>query len=108
MTSTGIIWAWGNNSNGQLGNGTTTNSTIPVQAGPGILAGALAISAGNQFTVALLTNYLSSYLWAWGSNSSGQLGNGTNTDSCHTPPGKRTYGYDSHRGRRESLAFPEE
>jgi alpha-tubulin suppressor-like RCC1 family protein len=42
------------------------------------LAGALAISAGNQFTVALLSNYLSSYLWSWGLNSSGQLGDGTN------------------------------
>jgi len=82
MTSGGIVWAWGNNSKGQLGNGTTTNSAFPVQAGSGILANVLAISAGNQFTVALLSNYLSSYLWAWGNNSSGQLGNGTNTDSA--------------------------
>jgi alpha-tubulin suppressor-like RCC1 family protein len=82
MTSAGIVWTWGNNSNGQLGNGTLNNSSFPVQAGSGILANVLAISAGNQFTVALLSNYLSSYLWAWGSNSSGQLGNGTNTDSA--------------------------
>jgi alpha-tubulin suppressor-like RCC1 family protein len=81
MTSVGVIWTWGNNSNGQLGNGGTINSSTPVAAGSGILAGPLAISAGNQFSVALLSNYLSSYLWAWGINSSGQLGNGTNTDS---------------------------
>jgi alpha-tubulin suppressor-like RCC1 family protein len=80
MTSVGAVWTWGNNSNGQLGNGSTTNSSVPVLAGPGILAGALAISAGNKFTVALLRNYLSSYLWAWGRNSNGQLGDGTNNE----------------------------
>jgi alpha-tubulin suppressor-like RCC1 family protein len=56
MTSTGTVWTWGNNSNGQLGNGSTTNSSVPVLAGPGILAGALAITAGNKFSVALLRN----------------------------------------------------
>jgi alpha-tubulin suppressor-like RCC1 family protein len=81
MTSGGVVYSWGNNSKGQLGNGSTTNSSTPVQAGSGIIGGALAISAGNQFSVALLRNYLSSYLWAWGSNSNGQLGNGTNVDS---------------------------
>jgi alpha-tubulin suppressor-like RCC1 family protein len=82
MNSGGIVYTWGDNSKGQLGIGSTTSSSTPVQAASGILAGALAISAGNQFTVTLLRNYLSSYLWAWGSNSNGQLGNGTNTDSA--------------------------
>jgi alpha-tubulin suppressor-like RCC1 family protein len=82
LTSGGLVYSWGNNSKGQLGNGSTTNSSTPLLAGSGIIGGVLAISAGNQFSVALLRNYLSSYLWAWGSNSNGQLGNGTNTDSA--------------------------
>ena len=72
------VYTWGNNSSGQLGNGSTTASTTPVQS---LLGGALAISAGNQFTVILQANYLSSTVWAWGSNSNGQLGNGTNVGS---------------------------
>lgn len=84
MTSTGTVWAWGNNSNGQLGNGSTTNSSTPVQTGSGVLSQVLAISAGNKFSVALLSNYLSTYLWAWGINSDGQLGNNTNVES-HSP-----------------------
>jgi alpha-tubulin suppressor-like RCC1 family protein len=68
---------WGSNSKGQLGNATTTDSSIPI---PGS-NNALAVSAGNQFTVALFNNNLSTALYAWGSNSTGQLGNGTNIDT---------------------------
>ncbi len=77
ITNLGVVWMWGNNSKGQLGNATTTNSSIPIQGSNN----ALAISAGNQFTVALFNNNLSTALFAWGINSTGQLGNGTNIDS---------------------------
>jgi alpha-tubulin suppressor-like RCC1 family protein len=83
LTTAGVVWTWGNNSKGQLGNGSTVNSSIPLVAGSSILTPAVAISAGNQFTVALLNNYLSTWLWAWGSNNTGQLGNGTNVDSAY-------------------------
>ena len=76
LKSDGTVWAWGSNSNGQLGNGTTTDSNIPLQV-PG-LSGMTAVAAGNSFTVALKND---GTVWAWGSNSNGQLGNGTTTDS---------------------------
>jgi alpha-tubulin suppressor-like RCC1 family protein len=72
----GTVWAWGNNSNGQLGNGTTTDSHIPIQVSG--LSGMTAIAAGNNFTVALKND---GTVWIWGGNSNGQLGNGTMTDS---------------------------
>ncbi len=78
LKSDASIWAWGNNSRGQLGNGTTTASTTPVGSGLGT---AIAISAGNQFSVAMQRSGLSNTVWAWGKNSSGQLGIGTTADN---------------------------
>ncbi len=77
LQSDTTVWAWGSNSNGQLGNGTTTNSSVPVQ-GAG-LSYMSAIAAGNHFSLAL--RYTDQTVWAWGINGSGQLGNGTTTDS---------------------------
>jgi len=84
-SSSGTVWTWGNNSYGQLGNGTNgtgTNSTIPVQVGG--LGNIMAIAAGNAFTVALRNDALNSSVWAWGSNSNGQLGNGTNGSGIYS------------------------
>jgi alpha-tubulin suppressor-like RCC1 family protein len=69
LRSDGTLWAWGNNENGQLGNGTTTNSPAPTQVGTD--ANWQRIGAGNNQSVALRTD---GTLWAWGSNSYGQLG----------------------------------
>ena len=71
------VWAWGRNNYGQLGNGTNTNSNVPVAVSS--LTGVTAISKGEQHSLALKSN---GTLWAWGNNSfSGALGNGTYTDS---------------------------
>jgi alpha-tubulin suppressor-like RCC1 family protein len=76
----GTVRAWGNNSNGQLGDGTTTQRTAPVQASG--LASVTAIAAGNDFTVSLR---IDGTVFAWGKNSNGQLGDGTTTDRlAHT------------------------
>jgi alpha-tubulin suppressor-like RCC1 family protein len=76
LKSDGTVWAWGSNSNGQLGDGTTTDSASPVQVTG--LSDVTAIAAGDAFTVALKSD---GTVWAWGSNGSGQLGDGTATDS---------------------------
>jgi alpha-tubulin suppressor-like RCC1 family protein len=68
------IWGWGANAAGQLGNGTTTDSNVPVQIGTS--TGWSKVSAGYQFAIALRAN---GTLWAWGRNSEGQLGQGDNT-----------------------------
>jgi alpha-tubulin suppressor-like RCC1 family protein len=66
----GTVWTWGQNASGQVGDGTTTNRTSPVQ----VLTGAIAIAAGAQHTVAVKAD---GTVWAWGLNSGGQLGLGT-------------------------------
>ncbi|WP_395833744.1 MopE-related protein [Archangium violaceum] len=75
IDSTGAAWAWGQNSSGQLGDGTTTQRTSPVRVQG--LNDALALSAGLFHTLALRPGCP---FWAWGMNSSGQLGDGTQTN----------------------------
>ncbi|MBI4681978.1 MAG: PKD domain-containing protein, partial [Nitrospirae bacterium] len=76
LKSNGTLWAWGSNSFGQLGDGSTTDTSAPVQVGTDNKW--VAISAGDNYTIALKSN---GTLWAWGSNSFGQLGDGTTTDT---------------------------
>lgn len=70
------VWAWGSNENGQLGDGTNNDSSIPVQVIG--LTDVVAISAGSKHTVALKED---GTVWTWGWNLSGQLGNGDWNDS---------------------------
>ena len=72
VNSSGNLWTWGINSNGQLGNGTTTNATAPVQIG--VATNWTSIAAGSNFSAGLHSD---GTLWTWGLNSSGQLGDGT-------------------------------
>jgi alpha-tubulin suppressor-like RCC1 family protein len=70
----GTVWAWGSNANGQLGNGTTTSSSVPVQVSG--LTGVVAVAAGTSYSAALKSD---GTVWAWGQNANGQLGDGTTT-----------------------------
>ena len=74
------LYAWGYNSNGQLGNGTTTSSTTPVALTGVLSSGVTSIAAGTRYSLAVQNGGL----YAWGNNRAGQLGNGTTTDS-NTP-----------------------
>jgi len=81
LTSAGQVLAWGSNAFGQLGNGTTTNSDIPVRVKLGAAAKVIAVSAGGGFSLALTQ---AGRILTWGHNQFGQLGNGTMISS-HTP-----------------------
>lgn len=76
LKSDGTVWAWGNNSYGELGNGTTNSSNIPVQVSG--LSNVIAIAAGGFHSLAVKSN---GTVWAWGNNDNGQLGNGNKNSS---------------------------
>jgi alpha-tubulin suppressor-like RCC1 family protein len=77
LKADGTVWAWGNNSNGQLGDGTTTYRSTPVQVSS--LSSVTAISAGRFHSLARLSN---GTVWSWGRNNEGQLGiNSTTSQS---------------------------
>ena len=77
VTSAGGVECWGGNDAGALGDGTTTNSLAPV-AVFGLSTGVAAISAGSAHSCALMS---SGGVKCWGSNTLGQLGDGTTTDA---------------------------
>jgi alpha-tubulin suppressor-like RCC1 family protein len=73
------VWSWGNNSSGQLGDGTTTNRSSPVFIPAITYTYWSQVSAGNAHSLALNVDF-DSYdqkVWSWGCNGSGQLGDGT-------------------------------
>jgi YD repeat-containing protein len=79
LLSNGTVSCWGDNSSGQLGNGTLNNAPTPVAVN-GITT-ATAIEAGDAYTCARLSD---STLKCWGFNGGGQLGTG-NTNNLLQP-----------------------
>ena len=84
LKADGTVWAWGNNTLGQVGNGAVSVAqATPVQVGG--LANVVAIAAGDAHSLALESD---GTVWAWGVNDSapwaagcnGQLGDGTTTN----------------------------
>lgn len=74
LKNNGTLWAWGYNSDGQLGNGSTSTLETPTQIGSD--SNWIAISTGHQHSIGLKSD---STLWTWGSNQHGQLGRTGNT-----------------------------
>jgi alpha-tubulin suppressor-like RCC1 family protein len=78
LKSDGTVLAWGGNSSGQLGDGTTSPRPSPVQvSGLGPASSVISIAVGlGSHSLALKSD---GSVVAWGANSSGQVGDGTTT-----------------------------
>nr|WP_232345384.1 InlB B-repeat-containing protein [Bifidobacterium sp. W8104] len=83
--SDGYVYAWGSNQHGQLGNNTTTYSSVPVRVrdpasptDPSKGLKAIQVSAGDEHSLALDSD---GYVYAWGWNDNGRLGNNSTSDS---------------------------
>lgn len=91
----GTLWAWGNNHDGQLGNGGAGNSTGwdemgysgPIQTTPvKIMDNVVAVSCGFSHAFAIQAD---GSLWGWGHNLYGQIGNGgSSNDAWYSRVGK--------------------
>ena len=84
LTSHGSVLAWGNNGDGQLGDGTTTSSSTPVRIDLPARTRVTAVAAGGGPQSLALTSDGS--VLEWGNNGDGELGDGTSTDSLTPVP----------------------
>jgi alpha-tubulin suppressor-like RCC1 family protein len=77
----GTLWTWGENLYGQLGNGSNTDSNVPVQV-TGLSGINPAIVAAGDFHCMVVKN--DGTIWSWGRNTYGNLGDNTTINS-NTP-----------------------
>lgn len=80
LASSGVVWTWGNNRVGQIGNGRYNVDDLNGSVAPGPVAGlsgVVQIGAGQSFVAALDR---SGAVWAWGENDGGQFGVTTPVD----------------------------
>ena len=77
VTSAGAVLCWGENSSGELGNGTTGASLVPV-AVKGLSSGVTAVASSSLTTCALVEG---GGVKCWGHNLDGEVGDGTTKDS---------------------------
>ena len=76
LKSDGTVWAWGNGSIGQLGDGSNEDRSTPVQVTG--LSDVVQLAAGHDTAYALRSD---GTVWAWGNGQQGQLGTGGLTSS---------------------------
>ncbi len=82
ILANGSAWAWGANNDGQLGNGTTASSDVPVTVHVPARVRFAKVSSGGYTTYAIDG---SGTLWAWGGNQNGQLGTASSARSKTEP-----------------------
>jgi len=81
LSTDGLGYAWGINSDGELGTGSYSSSNVPVAVySGGVLSGKTItqLAAGSKHALAILND---GTVVTWGNNSDGELGNGTNTNA---------------------------
>jgi alpha-tubulin suppressor-like RCC1 family protein len=81
IKSDGTVWSWGRNAGGQMGNGNTNLQPLPQMIHPALNNNFTEISGGYLFTMAIKSD---GTLWGGGSNTTGNVGNGTITNQ-YTP-----------------------
>lgn len=77
LTAAGAAYCWGDNGNGQVGDGTATNRTAPTPLTVPDGVGYVALTAGNEHTCGLTP---AGAAYCWGRNQRGQLGDSTTTN----------------------------
>jgi alpha-tubulin suppressor-like RCC1 family protein len=82
LLANGSAWAWGANRDGQLGDGTTISSDVPVGVHVPASLRFVAVNSGGYSTYAIDS---SGRLWAWGGSQNGQLGTGSTARSASQP-----------------------
>ena len=93
LAQDGTVYSWGSNSNGKLGDNSTTQSSIPVQVVMGSYSGTnylgdntnnkiIAVALGADHSMALDESGL---VYTWGYNGNWQLGDGTYSTGRVTP-----------------------
>ena len=83
VKSDGTVWSWSNNGNGQVGDTSTLPRSTPVQA-TGV-TGVTSISGGGDYGDHVLALDFLGRVTAWGRNTEGQVGDGTNATPRTTP-----------------------
>jgi alpha-tubulin suppressor-like RCC1 family protein len=78
LTSTGAVLAWGYNADGELGDGGTANSDVPVKVKLPAGTKVTAVAAGGYYSLAVTST---GAVYAWGYNTDGELGDGGTTNS---------------------------
>ena len=83
LTTDGTVEAWGDGLLGELGDGTTTSSTVPVDVDLPAGTTVTQVTAGSSHALALTST---GQVYAWGAGADGQIGDGTTTDRTTPTP----------------------